>query len=61
MRLGGNKVRLSNLFRRHSLLWEPAKPPHSTTSTLISHPAQLKISHPASAKAVFAYTCFMTL
>lgn len=30
MRLEGNKVRLSNLFRRHRLLWESAQPPRST-------------------------------
>ena len=31
MRLGGNKVRLLNLFRRHSLLWESAQPPPHMT------------------------------
>lgn len=50
MRLGGNKVRLSNLFRRHCLLWESGRPPHSTTSTPISHPSQAKISQQASVK-----------
>lgn len=50
MRLEGNKVRLSNLFRRLSLLRESAQPPHSATSTLIPHPAQSKISQQASVK-----------
>lgn len=48
MQLGGNKVRLSNLFRRHSLLREQTQSPHHLN--LISHPAQSKISHQHSAK-----------
>lgn len=47
---GGNKVRLSNLFRRHSLLRESVQPPHSTTSTLISHSIQFTISQQPSVK-----------
>lgn len=50
MRRGGNKVRLSNLFGRHSLLWESAQPPPSAAMTLISHSARSKISQRASAE-----------
>lgn len=51
-RLEGNEVRLLNLFRRHSLLWEtaPPPPPSNTASTLGSRPARSKISQQASLK-----------